>query len=87
MHIIGQKCPVCHKKGLVIGSDDGTTFKPQGWLLKRLGARQIACPHCGAMMSALLPESVKQLREALRDERETEKVTYHTRSRKKPSTS
>ena len=85
MDVLGQKCPVCGKKGLVIGADDGLTFRPQGWLVKRLGGRQVACPHCGAITCALLPDSVKQLRDELRVERETETLTYHARPpRKKP---
>ena len=79
---------MCGERGLVIGADDGLTFRPQGWLVRRLGARQIACPHCGAITSALVPEAVKRLRDALRKERETERLTYHARPpRKKPSAS
>jgi endogenous inhibitor of DNA gyrase (YacG/DUF329 family) len=85
MHVLGQKCPVCGKRGLVIGADDGVSFRPQGWLVKRLEGRQVACPACGAITSALLPASVKTLRDTLRAERETEKLTYHARPpRKKP---
>ncbi|HYG76945.1 MAG TPA: hypothetical protein VEK08_18210 [Planctomycetota bacterium] len=84
LHVLGRKCPICGKKGLVIGADDGYSFRPQGWLVKRLGARQIACPHCGALMAALLPESVAKLKEELRASRAEETVTYHAkRSRKK----
>jgi len=87
LHLLGQKCPSCHKKGLIIGADDGTSFRPQGWLVKRLAARQIACPHCGTVMTALLPESVATLKESLRGERALETVTYHAkgRAKKKPS--
>jgi hypothetical protein len=85
MHVLGQKCPVCKKRGLVIGADDGMTFRPQGWLVKRLSGRQIACPHCGAVMAALLPEAVKKLQEALRNERATEILTYHAKNRRKKS--
>jgi len=85
MHLIGQKCPVCGRKGLVIGADDGLAFRPQGWLVKSLSARMVACPHCGAITSALLPVSVKKLGESLRAERRTEKLTYHPRpSHRKP---
>jgi DNA-directed RNA polymerase subunit RPC12/RpoP len=83
MHIIGQRCPVCGKKGLVIGADDGLTFRPQGWLVSRLEGRQVACPHCGAVTMALVPQSVEKLRTALRKERVTETVTYHARPRKR----
>jgi hypothetical protein len=79
MHLIGQKCPVCRRKGLVIGADDGLSFRPQGWLVKSLGARMVACPHCGAITCALLPEGVKKLGESLRAERRTEKLIYHRR--------
>ena len=84
LHILGQKRPVCSKKGLVIGEDDGVGFRPQGWIVKRLAGRYVACPHCGAVMIALLPASVKALRTALRAERVTESVTYHARPKKKP---
>lgn len=85
LHVLGQRCPVCKKRGLVIGADDGVSFRPQGWLVRRLAAREIACPHCGAVLVALLPDSVKRLNESLRAERETEAVTYHARpGRKKP---
>ena len=83
LHVLGRKCPVCGKKGLVIGADDGLTFRPQGWLVKRLSARHVSCPHCGAVMAALLPESVKTLQAALRAERQDETVTYHSRPKKK----
>jgi|GEM_PF-6303765 len=83
LHVLGQKCPICKKRGLVIGADDGVYFRPQGWIVKRLSARELACPHCGAVMTALLPESVKSLRAELRAERETESVTYHARNRAK----
>lgn len=83
MHILGQKCHICGKKGLVIGADDGLTFRPEGWLIKRLDGRLLACPHCGAVMAALLPESLKKLKEVLRSERHTEKVTYHARAKRK----
>jgi len=79
MHVIGQKCPVCRRRGLVIGADDGLAFRPQGWLVKSLGARMVACPHCGAITSALLPDGVKKLGESLRAERRTEKLVYHAR--------
>jgi rRNA maturation protein Nop10 len=85
MHVLGQKCPICGKRGLVIGADDGLTFRPQGWLVKRLGGRQVACPNCGAITAALLPTSVKQLRDALQEERRTEKLTYHARPPRKKS--
>jgi hypothetical protein len=83
LHVLGRKCPVCHRKGLVIGADDGFAFRPQGWLMKRLNGRQVACPHCGAIMIALLPEDLKTLRKALRAERETEVVTYHSKPKRK----
>ena len=69
----------------MIGADDGLAFRPQGWLVKSLSARMVACPHCGAITSALLPVSVKKLGESLRAERRTEKLTYHPRpSHRKP---
>lgn len=83
MHVLGQKCHFCGKKGLVIGADDGLTFRPEGWLIKRLDGRLLACPHCGAVMAALLPESLKLLKDTLRKERHTEKVTYHARAKRK----
>jgi endogenous inhibitor of DNA gyrase (YacG/DUF329 family) len=83
LHVLGRKCPICGKRGLVIGADEGLTFRPQGWLVKGLACRQVACPHCGAVMAALLPEAVKELQGALRVERQTESVTYHSRPRKK----
>ena len=83
LHVLGRKCPICGKKGLVIGADDGLSFRPQGWLVKRLGARHVACPHCGAVTVALLPDAVKTLQSVLRTEREMETVTYHARPRKK----
>ena len=86
MHVLGQKCPVCGKRGLVIGADDGLTFRPQGWLVKRLSARQVACPHCGAITHALLPDAVRRLQEVLRSERQTEKLTYHPRPARKKAT-
>ena len=86
LHILGQRCPVCSKKGLVIGEDDGVGCRPQGWILKRLPGRYVACPHCGSVMVALLPSSVKALRAALRAERATESMTYHSRPKpKKPA--
>ena len=81
MHVLGQKCPICGKKGLVIGADVGLSFRPQGWLVKRLSARQVACPHCGVIVAALLPDAVRKLKEALQSERATEAVTYHSRPR------
>jgi hypothetical protein len=85
MHVIGQKCPTCGKKGLVIGADDGLAFRPQGWLVKSLGARMVACPRCGVVTSALTPAAVRKLAEALRAERSTEKLIYHRRPpRRKP---
>lgn len=83
LHILGRKCPICAKKGLVIGADDGLSFRPQGWLVKRLAGRHLACPHCGAVIAALHPDAVKKLREELRSERATETVTYHSKPRKK----
>lgn len=85
MHVLGQKCRFCGKKGLIIGADDGFAFRPQGWLIKQLEGRLLACPSCGAVMAALLPESLKKLRSVLRDERHTEKVTYHARAKRKKS--
>ncbi|MGD0089045.1 MAG: hypothetical protein ABSE73_03925 [Planctomycetota bacterium] len=87
MHVIGQKCPSCGKKGLVIGADDGLTFRPQGWLVQSLGARMVACPHCGVVTNALMPEAVKELGAILRAERRTEKLVYHPRPprRKRPA--
>jgi len=84
LHLLGQRCPVCSKKGLVIGEDDGVGFRPQGWIVKKLAGRYVACPHCGSVMVALLPESVKALRKALQAERVTEELTYHARPKKKP---
>ena len=83
LHILGRKCPICGKKGLVIGADDGVSFRPQGWLVKRLSGRYVACPHCGAVTLALLPDAVNTLKTALRKERELETVVYHARPRKK----
>jgi len=83
LHVLGQKCPICKKKGLVIGADDGLSFRPQGWLVKRLPGRHLACPYCGSVFAALLPESVQKLRDALRADRQTEAVVYHARHRKK----
>lgn len=86
LHVLGRKCPVCSKKGLVIGADDGLSFRPQGWLVKTLSGRHVACPHCGAVMTALLPNAVKELQTVLRAERATEVVTYHAKpKRKKPA--
>jgi hypothetical protein len=83
MHLLGQKCHQCGKKGLIIGADDGFNFRPEGWLIKRLEGRLLACPHCGAVVAALLPESLKKLAEVLRTERHTEKVTYHARAKRR----
>ena len=83
LHVLGQKCPICGKKGLVIGADDGLSFRPQGWLVQRLPGRHLACPHCGTVMAALLPEAVKTLRKELRTEHATESVTYHARAKRK----
>jgi len=85
LHILGQKCPVCNRKGLVIGEDDGAGFRPQGWILKRLPGRHVACPHCGSVIFALLPASLKALRTALRQERANESMTYHSRPKPKKS--
>jgi hypothetical protein len=79
MHVIGRKCMVCGHKGLIVGADDRNTFRPQGWLLQRLSARQLACAHCGVMTLALIPQALKKLQAALRDDRRTERVTYHAR--------
>ena len=85
LHILGQRCPVCRKKGLVIGEDDGVGFRPQGWIWKKLAGRYVACPNCGSVMVALTPSSVKSLRAALQAERATETMTYHSRPKPKKS--
>ena len=87
LHVLGRKCPLCSKRGLVIGADDGLVqFRPEGWLVKSLPGRYVACPHCGAVMAALLPQAVKELQNVLRAERQTEAVTYHAKpKRKKPA--
>ncbi|HEY3322154.1 MAG TPA: hypothetical protein VGP72_16935 [Planctomycetota bacterium] len=86
LHVLGRNCPICNKKGLVIGADDGYRFRPQGWLVKSLGGRQVACPHCGAVMAALLPEALQDLRAALRDDRAHETMTYHAKARSRKKT-
>jgi DNA-directed RNA polymerase subunit RPC12/RpoP len=83
LHVLGRRCPVCSKKGLVIGADDGLSFRPQGWLVKTLSGRHVACPHCGSITAALLPRDLKELQSILRHERSTEVVTYHARPKKK----
>ena len=86
LHVLGRRCPLCNRKGLVIGADDGLIqFRPEGWLVKTLAGRYLACPHCGAVMAALLPDAVKELQRVLRSERATEAVTYHSRPKKKRS--
>lgn len=79
LHVIGRKCATCGHKGLIVGADENLNFRPQGWLLRRLAARQLACPNCGVVTRALVPEALKKLQTSLHDERLTERVTYHSR--------
>ncbi len=82
LHVIGRKCLVCGHKGLIVGADESRTFRPQGWLVQRLPARQLACPNCGVLTLALVPDGLKKLKYNLLEERKTERVTYHARPRK-----
>jgi hypothetical protein len=55
------------------------TFFGVGWIPGPAGT------YASAITAALLPTSVKQLRDALQEERRTEKLTYHARPPRKKS--
>jgi hypothetical protein len=97
LHVIGERCPACRRKGLVLGafnsltggavspfSADPLAFRPMGWRIERLSCMRAACSHCGYVIVALTPEALKRIREVLKQERLEETFVYHPkRSRKK----
>ncbi len=88
LHVTGDRCPNCRKKGLVVGSfnfftEEPLTFRPKGWLLDRLDVEREVCPHCGFVVFALTPKALKRLKDALRTERQKETVTYHAKTKRK----
>jgi hypothetical protein len=90
LHVTGDRCPNCRKKGLVVGgfsilTEEQPVFRPKGWLIDRLEVEREVCPSCGFIVFALSPRSLKRLQRVLREDREKETVTYHARTRKKPS--
>jgi hypothetical protein len=96
LHVIGERCPACRRKGLVLGafnpltgsavspfSADPLAFRPMGWRLERLSCMRAACSHCGYVIVALTPEALQRLREALKKERLDETFVYHPKRRRK----
>jgi len=87
MHVTGDRCPACKKKGMVLGgfnplTEEPLMFRPKGWLIDRLDVHRAVCPHCGVILFALTPPALKRLRQNLRDERRKETVTYYPRSKR-----
>jgi len=87
MHLSGDRCPACRKKGLVLGgfnflTEEPLVFRPMGWLIDRLEVHRGACSHCGFVILALTPPALKRLKEALKEERKKETVTYYPRSKR-----
>ena len=88
MHISGDRCPACGKRGLVLGglnvfTEEPLIFRPKGWLIDRLDVQRAACSHCGYIVLALVPFSLRKLKAALKEERHKETVTYYPKSKRK----
>ena len=86
MHVTGDKCPSCKKKGLVVGginplTEEPLIFRPKGWLVDRLEVKRAVCPNCGYIVMALSAQSLERLNKILMDERHKETVTYHSKSK------
>lgn len=95
LHVIGERCPSCRKKGLVLGafsplsgsgvspfSTDPLAFRPMGWRIERLSCMRAACSYCGYVVVALTPDALRRLKEALKQERLQETFVYHAKRRK-----
>ncbi|MCZ7647807.1 MAG: hypothetical protein M5U26_21545 [Planctomycetota bacterium] len=88
LHVVGDLCPACKKRGLVVGGfnpldQEALFFRPMGWLIDRLEVQQACCPQCGFIVFAIAPKSLERLRKVLRKERESETVTYHAKTRRR----
>ena len=66
-------------------TEEPPTFRPKGWLLDRLDVQREVCPHCGFIIFALSAKALKKLNKSLREDREKETVTYHARTKRKPT--
>jgi len=95
LHVIGEKCPACRKKGLVLGAfspwtgggtspfaADPLAFRPMGWKIERLSCLRAACSYCGYVVIALTPEALSRLKDVLKEERLNETFVYHPKRRK-----
>lgn len=88
LHITGDRCPACRKKGLVVGgfnplTEEPPVFRPKGWIIDRLELNRAACPNCGLVLHVLAPRALKKLKESLRKDRQNESATYYPKSKRK----
>ncbi|GMV83774.1 MAG: hypothetical protein AMXMBFR7_49580 [Planctomycetota bacterium] len=87
LHVCGDVCPVCKKRGLVVGGfnpldEERLYFRPKGWLIDKLEVERACCPSCGFITFAIAPPSLKRLRKVLQEERKNETVTYYAKTKR-----